>query len=105
MRIACGAVEISRGMSFNRGIAMGSRCDDQRASTHKTRPTKTKRHGSDSVAFCSVVLLVRQTREVRLHRFALPRTFATLTGLRPMPEQLPMQQRPKRQRLRPKQQS
>jgi hypothetical protein len=103
MQMACGAANVLRYSCRVTRETLGTLHDIAQAA--RNRPTKTKRHGSDSVAFCFVVLLVRQTSVVCLHRFASQRTFATLTGLRPMPERLPMQQRPKRQRLRPKQQS
>jgi hypothetical protein len=99
MQTACSAADAPR---YSDCVTLGTLHD---LAAVRNRPLKTKRHGSDSVAFCFVVLLVRQTSVACLHRFASQRTFATLTGLRPMPERLPMQQRPKRQRLRPKQQS
>jgi len=61
-----------------------------------------KRHGCESVAFCFTAREIATISQCSFRPEANP--MRQLTGLRPKPEQLPMQQRPKQQRLRPKQQ-
>jgi hypothetical protein len=62
----------------------------------------TKRHECEFVAFCFTAQEIAMISRCSFRPEANP--MRQLTGLRPKPELQPKQQRPKQQRLRPKQQ-